>query len=76
MTDIKPSDLTAEEYREYEFGDKVYRISDPQQLWARSGGTTHRVMDADGIVHCVPAPGHNGCVLRWKPRNVADPVQF
>jgi hypothetical protein len=38
--------------------------------------TTHRVADIDGIVHCVPAPGEYGCVLRWQPRDAKEPVQF
>jgi hypothetical protein len=34
------------------------------------------VLDADGIVHCVPCVGERDCVLRWKPKDDADPVQF
>ena len=30
----------------------------------------------DGVVHCVPAPGQNGCVLRWATRNRKKPVDF
>lgn len=57
-----PKDITVEEWREYDFGGRVYRIDAPQKLWI--GTTTHRVLDAHGIVHCVPAPGFSGCVLR------------
>ena len=28
------------------------------------------------FVHCLPAPGERGCVLRWQPRDVNEPVQF
>lgn len=78
----EPKDLTKEEYREYEFLWAVdpsvlyrqYRVTAPQKLWI--GTTTHRVLDGAGMVHCVPAPGERGCVLRWKPKDAADPVQF
>ena len=79
---MEARDLTKEEYREYEFCwaidpsvvYRTYRVTNPQQLWA--GTTTHRVLDAAGMVHCVPAPGEHGCVLRWKPKDVSEPVQF
>jgi hypothetical protein len=67
-------DLTKEQWREYQFGAVTYRIAGPQKLW--TGATTHRVLDADGIVHCVPCVGERDCVLRWKPKDDADPVQF
>ena len=67
-------DLTQEEYREYDFGGRVYRIVAPWTLIV--GTTTHRVLDSHGIVHCVPAPGYHGCVLRWSPKDVTKPVQF
>lgn len=43
----------------------TYRINKPRVVAFRPGGTTHRVLDSEGIVHCVPAPGERGCVLRW-----------
>lgn len=70
-----PKDLRIEEWREYDFGGRTYRIIDPIAFYVRPGGSTHRVVDTLGIVHCVPAPGFNGCVLRWKNRG-ADPVGF
>jgi len=54
-----------EEWREYDFYDRVYRINNPVKIYV--GTTTHRVVDSEGIVHCVPKPGSYGCVLRWKP---------
>lgn len=54
-----------EEWREYDFGGRVYRINNPVSIEFRLGGATHRVTDKAGIVHCVPAPGVDGCVLRW-----------
>lgn len=70
MSEVEKKDISSEEWREYEFGGRTYRIVAPRELWSRPGGTTHRVVDAAGITHCIPAPGVNGCVLRWK----AEPV--
>ncbi len=67
--------LTDEEYREYDFNGRIYRIDNPVALYV--GKTTHRVLDTQGIVHCIPAPSSaNDCVLRWKPKEGADPVAF
>jgi hypothetical protein len=71
-TDAK--DIRKEEWREYDFAGRVYRIVAPQTLWI--GTTTHRVLDAAGVVHCLPSPGTVGCVLRWQPRDSSEPVQF
>ena len=68
---IKIDLIGIEEWREYDFGGRTYRIDSPTIAQFRRGGETHRVTDANGIVHCVPAPGVNGCVLRWKGPVVA-----
>ena len=68
--------LTTEAWREYDFGGRIYRIESPRELFISLRGTTHRVVDHYGIVHCCPAPGHMGCVLRWCPKNADNPVQF
>lgn len=70
-----PKDITTEEWREYDFVDyegrlRTYRITNPLAFYYRIGGTTHRVVDTQGVVHCVSAPGQCGCVLRWKNRGV------
>jgi hypothetical protein len=70
------ADLSAEAWREYDFGGRTYRIENPKTLYMRKGGTTHRVVDADGTVHCAPAPGFCGCILRWINREGFGPVQF
>ena len=72
MDGINEKDLTVEQWREYDFGGRVYRIDKPQKLFTREGGTTHRVLTSDGVVHCVPAHGIAGCVLRWQSK----PVRF
>ncbi len=64
MDKLQPKDLTSEEWREYDYGGRVYRIERPQRLYV--GERTHRVVDAHGVTHCVPAPGVGDCALRWK----------
>lgn len=72
MTEMKTIDVKGvEEWREYDFDGRVYRIEKPVTVQFYSGSTTHRVTDFDGVVHCVPAPGHAGCVLRWKGAVIA-----
>jgi len=81
---MNEKDITCEEWREYDFSDtstpiptnRVYRIDNPKTLIWRDGGSTHRVVDMNGIVHCCPAPGNNGCILRWKSRDEDKPVAF
>lgn len=80
-------DITCEAWREYDFGGRVYRINLPVTLvlFFRTGkytplgfgqqGDTHRIVDIDGVVHCVPRPGIDGCVLRWKDQS-GEPVKF
>ncbi len=65
MSELTQGDLSNEAWREYDFGGRVYRIEKPKTLFTRPGGTTHRVVDQNNTTHCVPAPGINGCVLRW-----------
>ncbi len=69
-------DISTEEWREYDFGGRVYRINNPKRLFIREGGTTHRVVDSEDIVHCPPAPGFKGCVLRWQNFDKEEPVNF
>lgn len=69
-------DITCELYREYDFNGRVYRIDNPKLLYLSKSGTTHRVVDVDGVAHCAPAPGLQGCVLRWKNKDESVPVNF
>lgn len=66
MSDLIANDISMELWREYDFGGRVYRIEKPAKLFMRPGGSTHRVVDSEGVAHCVPAPGFQGCALRWK----------
>jgi hypothetical protein len=77
MTKLIKGSLRDEQWREYEFGGRIYRIDRPRSVYFHKTGTTHRVVDSKGIVHCVPAPGQHGCVLRWKNKPSAKtPVQW
>jgi hypothetical protein len=74
---MKINSLLTEEYREYDFEGRVYRIDNPVTLFFREGGTTHRVLDSEDVVHCVPVPGSHGCVLRWKNKDATSkPCEF
>ena len=73
---LKEFDITTEQWREYDFNGRVYRIDNPQKLFYREGGTTHRVLVEGGICHCVPAPGTGDCVLRWLNKDTTNPCEF
>jgi hypothetical protein len=73
---LTKNSLLTEKFREYDFGGRVYRINSPKTLYMRPGGTTHRIVDKKGLVHCVPAPGINGCVLRWENKDSSKPCEF
>lgn len=75
---LKEFDITCELWRSYDIPgrDGRYTISNPQKLFIREGGTTHRVLDSEGIVHCVPAPGNCGCILTWKNKDPEKPCNF
>jgi hypothetical protein len=77
---LRQGDLSKEKWREYEFGTDgtrtTYRILSPVTVFYRSGGSTHRVLDSLGVVHCVPAPGILGCVLRWVNVDPTNPVNW
>ena len=75
---LTKQDLTCEEWREYDIPgrEKPYRINDPKELYYRLGGSTHRVVDQDNVVHCLPVPGSYGTVLRWKSKDPEKPVNF
>ena len=72
---LTESDLSAEAWREYDTGKRVYRIDNPVKLFMRPGGSTHRVLDSNGVVHCVIAPSAE-CILRWQNKEGFSPCQF
>lgn len=78
MPELKRFDISHELWREYEWESRTvpYRIVCPKWLFLRPGGTTHRVVDSDGVVHCVPSVGFMGCILRWKNPGGTPSVNF
>lgn len=70
-------DISEELYREVVLptGD-VYRIDNPKTLVTRIGGSTHRVVDAQGITHCYADPSVGMSVIRWKARPGTATVRF
>lgn len=68
------SSIASETWREYDFAGRVYRIENPRRLYV--GTTTHRVVDSKGVVHCVPAPGFHGCIVRWQAKRGYSHVSF
>ncbi len=75
---IGPLNISTERYREYVQADgTTYRIDNPVALYRREGGTTHRVVDVEGVVHCVPCGAlHPAVVIRWKNRDINQPVNW
>lgn len=75
-------DITSESWREYSWIEPVskeritYRIEGAVKVHLYRGCTTHRVEDAKGVVHCVPAIGFYGCVLRWSSKDPTKPVAW
>lgn len=76
--ELSEYDISKELWREYEWEGRTspYRIEKPVKLFLRKGGTTHRVVDVEGVAHCVPSVGERGCVLRWKNADASKPVNF
>ena len=70
------ADISCEEWREVKMAEDVYRIDNPVTLIIRRGGTTHRVVDDTGVVHCYVAPESGKSVLRWKSKDGLPPVRF
>ncbi len=76
MSELMNRNIETEMWREYDFGGRIYRIEYPKELAFRPGGSTHRIVDQHNVVHCVPAPGYHGCVLRWESKTNLPPVKF
>jgi len=81
MSNLNEFDIATEQYRTYIMVNKVgqtveYRIDEPVTLFIRPGGSTHRVLDSKGIVHCVPAPEMFGSVIIWENKDPKNPCEF
>ncbi len=63
-------DISDEEWREVQLsGGLTILIKNPVTLIIRKGGSTHRVVDAKGIVHCYAAPETGYSALCWKVKD-------
>jgi hypothetical protein len=76
MSTYTEQSLSDEEYREVITENGCYRITAPVTLVRRGGGVTHRVIDANGMVHCYPAPETGKSIIRWKPKAGTKPIAF
>lgn len=71
------ADISSEEWRQVELeGNLKVHIQHPQTLIIRKGGSTHRVIDKEGVVHCYAAPETGKSVIRWKSKEGEPPVKF
>lgn len=70
------ADLSDEAWREVQTHLGTYRIEEPITLVIRKGGSTHRVIDANGVVHCYASPETGKSIIRWKNKEGKVPVQF
>lgn len=73
---LQKRSIDEELWREYDWAGRTYRIQNPKWVYIRPGGTTHRVVDSQGISHCLPSPGVMGCVVRWQNPETSEPVNF
>lgn len=76
---LGPFDASTEAFREYYWPDteQTYRIVAPVGWYRRLGGTTHRVVDSTGLVHCVPCgPEHPNTIIRWLNKDLSVPVNY
>lgn len=70
-------DISTEEVRVYETaGIGEYRISNPVGVYLREGGTTHRIVDSQGICHCIAFPNEGRTVLRWQNKDLTVPCNW
>lgn len=70
------ADVSDESWREVDTSLGTYRIENPVTLVIRKGGSTHRVVDSSGVVHCYAAPETGKSIIRWKARGRKAPLTF
>lgn len=79
---MKSYNIGKELYRIYEWTDPIsgnqikHTVNRPVILFYESGHSCHRVVDANDIVHCVPAVGYFGCIVYWENADKDNPVNF
>jgi hypothetical protein len=76
VQNITGRDISGVIWREYSWVvngiERAVRIDRPKELFCRPGGTTHRIVDEDGLVYIVPSVGVMGCFITYKPRADRD----
>lgn len=60
-SDYDFTDISSEQWREYDFASVSVRINDPQYLAVSENG--HRVLDGDGVSHYI---GFDGFYFKWQ----------
>jgi hypothetical protein len=68
--------VTSELWREYVWEDGfTYKVTLPERLYVKrkESGDSHRVVDADGVVHYVPVGWR---ILRWTNKPNQPEVEF
>jgi hypothetical protein len=78
---VGPLDISMESWRRYSWpgapSPASYTIQDPVGLYYHEGGTTHRVVDIRGVVHCVPCGRlHPHTVITWETKFGQPPVRW
>ena len=79
---LKKFPLGDEAWRKYTWIDPesnkrvAHTVHNPVDVYFYKGSTTHRVVDVEGVVHCVPSVGVFGCVLTWKNKDGKPAVQW
>lgn len=69
IKEIKPIDVSSEEYREYTYANgATVRIDQPAELYVITDerGVTHRVVDKSGVTH---RPERGWLKISWRPRD-------
>ena len=69
-------DISDEKFRHVIIEGNTHVIKEPQWLIMRPGGSTHRVVDANGMTHCYVAPESGKSFVRWKVKSGKNPVAF
>ena len=71
------ADISDELWREVHLSSGLkLRIDNPATLIIRKGGSTHRVVDSDGVVYCYVAPETGHSYIKWMARPSKPAVRF
>jgi hypothetical protein len=73
VKDLGRLDLTHIAERTYFWEDNIGKrheitFKNPRAVYAKRGGSTHRIEDEDGGITFLPAPGYFGCIIKQKEK--------